>query len=245
MRPRLSGARLHNAAALLCLLSAGAFTATRTVAIREQARTLREDPGVREALGPLVQGMTVNQEFVSPIPSFDAVSFQIGTYARRNTSVMTFTLQRHQDPVSASPQRWRTVGFFQQNAADIEDNAAFRVPFPRQDQAVGRSFRIVIASPDGTASNAVALWVAPGRAAAPGQPRLDGDAEGRILPIALERTEPLSANFALSRLVERTRGILPEPLLYGSLAATKLFGLASTMLSLALWKNSSPERHGR
>ncbi|MEA4888138.1 MAG: hypothetical protein VB070_01535 [Clostridiaceae bacterium] len=102
--------------------------------------------------GEIDQSVTIEQAFVADKEGFCGISLLFGTYDRSNTSSIAISILDEQS---------QNVYQKEINTADLKDNAEYRLDFSPMTQSSGKSFLLVISTPDAKEGNAIAIYTYP------------------------------------------------------------------------------------
>lgn len=132
-------------------------------------------------VGEIVAGRPVVQHLKCPVSTLKDFQLLFGTYGRKNTSVVSVTLEED--------SRVLTARSF--SAAALEDNEWVTIFLPQPvERCAGRDLTMTISSADATPGNAVTIWSYPhyyqGTLVSPGDPRYEKRVLGLSLNVASE-----------------------------------------------------------
>lgn len=102
------------------------------------------------AVGELVQGMEIRQQFTTKADEITSISMRLSTYSRTNTSRVAVCIADGDGTIVMQTEL---------DASQIEDNAIQTVPFPEPLSVTpGMVYALVLTSPDGVPGNAITAW---------------------------------------------------------------------------------------
>ena len=215
-------------ALLASLFSAGC------IAFTERSVVVREGDGM-VPFGPLVAGVTLEQEFLSDGRPFDGILPLLATYSGPNRSVVSLALER------ASDGGWSAVGHDSAGIFHFSGKTVHEFRFPRQRPEAGARYRFRLASSDADGGEALTTEIA--RAA--GVPGLalyrNGALVGGGIPFALVDHETLPLRAAIREARTRLRGIVPPSLFLGAESAGVAFpALVLVLVARLAWLARRP-----
>jgi hypothetical protein len=124
-----------------------------------------------EPVGEIHGSRTVGQTFVSHENDLSRIDVMLATYARKNTSSVTFRLKKNPDDADA-------IATITIHAARVKDNAFHRFAFAPIPDSKDKSYFFAIESPESVAGNAITIWHDPDGAYDEGTMYVDGQATG-------------------------------------------------------------------